>query len=243
MDAYRHIVRGRIPPKRPKSQITSEPSKYTRQSAAVKPTAAEIFTFFAAFFGLVSTATRSPKPPIMHPPTGVVIRPFRAVRRARATVPPESRGAERARTANLLVANQALSQLSYGPVSIDRAHYRPRPTKNAMGPRGFEPRTSSLSATRSNQLSYEPSSVVSRLPTILPAQPTISKKPTFREAKKKPPTRVGGSSQQAINFGLPSRSSHDPGLPELGIRCRLAYAKGRILRWRPQDRSFADPRS
>ena len=47
----------------------------------------------------------------------------------------------RTRTANLLRARQALSQLSYSP---------------AVGLSGIEPPTSRLSGVRSNQLSYRP---------------------------------------------------------------------------------------
>ena len=123
-------------------------------------------------------------------------------------LPPQKSGAERARTANLLVANQALSQLSYGPekaVSLQPSALSPQPDRNArspgrnvcfideppglarrfcstpgkpfgfrqsggakpprsfMGPRGLEPRTSSLSGTRSNQLSYAPGARVQPL--------------------------------------------------------------------------------
>jgi hypothetical protein len=48
-------------------------------------------------------------------------------------------GPKRDRTADLLLARQALSQLSYGPMS--------------MGLSGLEPPTSPLSGVRSNQLS------------------------------------------------------------------------------------------
>ena len=51
-------------------------------------------------------------------------------------------GARRDRTADLLLAKQALSQLSYGP--------------GMVGLGGFEPPTSPLSGVRSNQLSYRP---------------------------------------------------------------------------------------
>ena len=54
-------------------------------------------------------------------------------------------GARRDRTADLLRARQALSQLSYGPM-------------NLVGLAGVEPATSPLSGVRSNQLSYRPSS-------------------------------------------------------------------------------------
>ena len=52
-------------------------------------------------------------------------------------------GASRDRTDDLLVANQALSQLSYSP-SFKRG-------LSQVGLRGLEPRTSSLSEMRSNQ--------------------------------------------------------------------------------------------
>jgi hypothetical protein len=54
-------------------------------------------------------------------------------------------GASRDRTGDLLLAKQALSQLSYGPVIL-------------VGLGGFEPPTSPLSGVRSNQLSYRPGS-------------------------------------------------------------------------------------
>ena len=56
-------------------------------------------------------------------------------------------GARRDRTADLLRARQALSQLSYGPLDSQR---------ELVGLGGFEPPTSPLSGVRSNQLSYRP---------------------------------------------------------------------------------------
>ena len=53
-------------------------------------------------------------------------------------------GAKQDRTADLLRARQALSQLSYSPIS------------RLVGLGGFEPPTSPLSGVRSNQLSYRP---------------------------------------------------------------------------------------
>ena len=60
-----------------------------------------------------------------------------------------SGGAMRDRTADLLRAKQALSQLSYSPI-------------NLVGLGRFELPTSPLSGVRSNQLSYRPN--VTRLP-------------------------------------------------------------------------------
>jgi hypothetical protein len=51
-------------------------------------------------------------------------------------------GGERDRTDDLLLAKQALSQLSYTP------------SQGMVGQGGFEPPTSRLSSARSNQLSY-----------------------------------------------------------------------------------------
>lgn len=84
-------------------------------------------------------------------------------------------GDERIRTADLLVANQPLSQLSYVPANAaDLAVRIARPGRSldgdkravvrwpviaAMGLVGFEPTTSPLSGVRSNQLSYKPLSI------------------------------------------------------------------------------------
>ena len=54
-------------------------------------------------------------------------------------------GAGRDRTDDILLAKQALSQLSYGPKPLE-----------LVGLGGLEPPTSRLSSARSNQLSYKP---------------------------------------------------------------------------------------
>ena len=59
-------------------------------------------------------------------------------------------GAKRDRTADLLRARQALSQLSYGPVFLQVSHTK------LVGLGRFELPTSPLSGVRSNQLSYRP---------------------------------------------------------------------------------------
>ena len=84
-------------------------------------------------------------------------------------------GANRDRTGNLLVANQALSQLSYSPIAswssltpsvglsgVSRRDAFGRTTDLTLMPSlnvglsGVEPLTSRLSGVRSNQLSYRP---------------------------------------------------------------------------------------
>ena len=95
--------------------------------------------------GLAETGTRSPTEPPM-----VVEVPG---------------GGERDRTDDLLLAKQALSQLSYTPVSRDRRpEHKDRIVFRSLasglcdlamvGQGGFEPPTSRLSSARSNQLSY-----------------------------------------------------------------------------------------
>jgi hypothetical protein len=58
---------------------------------------------------------------------------------------PKVGGAGRDRTDDILLAKQALSQLSYGPKLLE-----------LVGLGGLEPPTSRLSSARSNQLSYKP---------------------------------------------------------------------------------------
>jgi hypothetical protein len=61
-------------------------------------------------------------------------------------------GASRDRTGDLLLAKQALSQLSYGP----SRRLAPRTPTTLVGLGRFELPTSPLSGVRSNQLSYRP---------------------------------------------------------------------------------------
>ena len=98
-------------------------------------------------------------------------------RGGRSAVPGDG-GDERDRTADLLVANQALSQLSYipthdsnraaGPLLRSGSTASPLapplpgatpPTQDLVGLPGFEPGTSRLSGARSHQLSYRPGSL------------------------------------------------------------------------------------
>jgi hypothetical protein len=72
-----------------------------------------------------------------HPPDGALISKLSAVRSSYG-------GAKRDRTVDLLRARQALSQLSYGPIT------------KLVGLGRFELPTSPLSGVRSNQLSYRP---------------------------------------------------------------------------------------
>ena len=66
-------------------------------------------------------------------------------------------GADRDRTDDLLNANQALSQLSYGPIIII---YQTK--LNLVGLGRLELPTSRLSGVRSNQLSYRPNTPISQ---------------------------------------------------------------------------------
>ena len=63
-------------------------------------------------------------------------------------------GDKRNRTAGLLLARQALSQLSYTP------------SLEVVGPSGLEPPTSRLSVVRSSQLSYGPMRAPSKLNNV-----------------------------------------------------------------------------
>ena len=72
--------------------------------------------------------------------------------RAASCVGSPTGGARRDRTDDLLLAKQALSQLSYGPASHGTQSRR----GNMVGLGRFELPTSRLSSARSNQLSYRP---------------------------------------------------------------------------------------
>ena len=61
-------------------------------------------------------------------------------------------GARGIRTPDILLAKQALYQLSYGP---DKRALRAKPS-SGVGLGGVEPPTSRLSGVRSNHLSYSP---------------------------------------------------------------------------------------
>ncbi len=66
----------------------------------------------------------------------------------------------RDRTADLLRARQALSQLSYNPIAKCLSLYRSSfITRSLVGLSGLEPPTSPLSGVRSNHLSYKPAEI------------------------------------------------------------------------------------
>ena len=100
-----------------------------------------------------------------------------------------SGGARRDRTDDLLLAKQALSQLSYGPGArfagaefgsvkseLGKSHFRlpisvfrllPRLRRGMVGLGRFELPTSRLSSARSNQLSYKPGTEVSNQKSVI----------------------------------------------------------------------------
>lgn len=67
-------------------------------------------------------------------------------------------GADRDRTDDILLAKQALSQLSYSPIRTNLIRVSPsrRLVKRMVGLGRFELPTSPLSGVRSSQLSYRP---------------------------------------------------------------------------------------
>ena len=74
---------------------------------------------------------------------------------SRSSRPSGFGGARRDRTDDLLLAKQALSQLSYGPFAKDGLQTMEE-TGGMVGLGRFELPTSPLSGVRSNQLSYRP---------------------------------------------------------------------------------------
>jgi hypothetical protein len=71
-------------------------------------------------------------------------------------------GADRDRTDDILLAKQALSQLSYSPIRTNLIRVSPsrRLVKRMVGLGRFELPTSPLSGVRSSQLSYRPRSEI-----------------------------------------------------------------------------------
>ena len=124
-----------------------------------------------------------------------------------------SGGARRNRTDDLLNANQALSQLSYGP---RKTHL----STSMVGRGGLEPPTSRLSGVRSNHLSYRPcASLSSRLDAEADGKARPPDSPLFyleKSAEEKRRRRRGArfwtskgplslefSKQQAVNLEHP----------------------------------------
>ena len=92
-----------------------------------------------------------------------------------------SGGDKRNRTAGLLLARQALSQLSYTPMSRKI---------QVVGPSGLEPPTSRLSVVRSSQLSYGPVVVDAKsAPFVTPSRPSLTALPCVSSPKQ---TRFAG---------------------------------------------------
>ena len=65
----------------------------------------------------------------------------------------------RDRTADLLRAKQALSQLSYSPIVLQSLYRSSFNIRILVGLSGLEPPTSPLSGVRSNHLSYKPAEI------------------------------------------------------------------------------------
>ena len=81
---------------------------------------------------------------------------FSRTNRNPASSLPRNGGARRDRTDDLLLAKQALSQLSYGPGPSRYNAHRFRNSMVVVGLGRLELPTSRLSSARSNQLSYKP---------------------------------------------------------------------------------------
>jgi hypothetical protein len=135
-----------VSPMRAAMRSTAEPIR-RRTGDANRCSASQAYPFF--------TMSRAP-----------LVRPTELGIFNRWTTAYRSGGARRDRTDDLLLAKQALSQLSYGPVSTlrppsrqtifieDLAHTSSH--QGMVGLERFELSTSRLSSARSNQLSYRP---------------------------------------------------------------------------------------
>jgi hypothetical protein len=133
------------------------------------------------------------------------------VRRTRIVFPGRAfptGGARRDRTDDLLLAKQALSQLSYGPV-VGAA-------KMLVGLGRFELPTSRLSSARSNQLSYKPGDPTDRqeLDTAIAkaiARSSARARPWKKEKRRRRGPANGPDRFEAIGPDVPKRSDRPSG--------------------------------
>ena len=113
-------------------------------------------------------------------------------------------GAGRDRTDDILLAKQALSQLSYGPKNVTALLSLSEPNvgrlnQKVVGLGRFELPTSRLSSARSNQLSYKPEAK----PTGAGGNPRAKARQTFAEERE---TKAASSAEWDLKvfdaFGL-----------------------------------------
>ena len=106
----------------------------------------------------------------------------------RSAIIEEDGGARRDRTDDLLLAKQALSQLSYGPARREGPAFpKCRTARKMVGLGRFELPTSRLSSARSNQLSYKPLALKAR---DVPSAPVKERRGLVRDEERETKTAV-----------------------------------------------------
>jgi hypothetical protein len=146
-----------------------------------------------------------------------------------------SGGARRDRTDDLLLAKQALSQLSYGPSGAQTTEGGGQTTSavrrlysvvwELVGLGRFELPTSRLSSARSNQLSYKPAPGFRSQSSPVQSSPVVSGqiRPSRRDgASLETDVRSPTSDHRPLAWARPRRKRNvDGGVPLSGDRCEL----------------------
>ena len=153
----------------------------------------------------------TPSPPCQRTPSrrGGGARGF-ITQRERSSHQHEDGGGERNRTDDLLLAKQALSQLSYAPKPTsfpDPIAIADRSPRSMVGRAGFEPATPRLSSVCSDQLSYQPATLPAWAVTHLVSQrPTAIRKVAGRDTLAAP--HFGASGRTSDPRRLIKESPH-----------------------------------
>lgn len=158
--------------------------------------------------------------------------PDRKLSRSRPSSRNPPGGARRDRTDDLLLAKQALSQLSYGPDRRTEDRRQKTPERSCRPSSAFchpilvgldrlERSTSPLSGVRSNHLSYRPESIRSGVRARLAARPSGPRpRSRLQDLAASPFKRARPRRKRNVDGGVPPM-----GLPDLSAELALMFPR------------------